>query len=106
MKTKKSLRNRKEEIKSKLKYNKSIICRRAYRFAQDYSLESKEAMEMAWKEAKEYRKPLIEELETIEDKLENYEMYYKADQSFFGVPSQEAYDSTATVGYMGARCNS
>lgn len=94
MKTKESLKARKEEIKKELKYNKAIICRRAYLFARNYGMDSKEAMEMAWKEAKDYRKPLIEELECIEEKLFDYKSYVISEETISKVPSQEAYDST------------
>ena len=57
------------EIESELKYNKSRLFKRAHYLNRTTYMSFSEALTQVWKEAKDYRVELIEELEALYNML-------------------------------------
>ena len=60
-----------EFLNQKIKFNKSVICRRAYYLIHNEGLSQSNAMKQCWREARSHRSKMQYELECLLQEIKN-----------------------------------
>lgn len=105
MRTRTQLQSRLTELQAKSSYSKSSVMKNSHKMVKRYGGFNGDYLRQCAKEEKARVNKVAEEIETLIYKIENYNYLSKAESDITRV-TQAGYNSTRTIGYLNAGCNS